>query len=126
MGYYSTLIAQEPVKTALTKEEFFERWEKAKESLVGTEDEGYLDEYKWEVWKEEGGFTWYWLDMEEWYAKHYADEHLAKFISEVIVDGEKSLLEFNGEDGINWGYYITKGSVKEIEYVKMVDGKRIE
>ena len=127
MGYYSTLIAQKPVKTSLTEKEFFEKWEKAKESLAGDkESEGYLDMYNWEVWKRDGEFTWYYLEMEEFYAKHYADEALAVFISEVIADGEKCLLEFCGEDGFNWGYYITKGSVKDIEYVKMVDGKPIE
>jgi hypothetical protein len=126
MGYYSTLVSQPRIKTHLTEEQFFKKWDELKASLIGTVDEGFLDQYDWKTDKKEGSFTWYYLELEDWHSKHYADEALAEFISEVIAEGERCLLEFNGEDGCNWGYYITKGSVKEIEYVKMVDGKRIE
>ena len=80
----------------------------------------------WLPGKKEPDCLWFELDCEEWYAKHYADESLAEFISQVIAEGTYCVLEFQGEDGAWWGYYITKDSVKEIKYVRMVDGKLIE
>jgi len=121
MGYYSELIRYGVVKTDLSVEEFNCRWEMAKKSLIGTEREGYLDNYEWECHSD--GF---YLRMEEYFAKHYADRELADFISSVIAPGTECILEFVGEDGFFWGYLITRGKVDEIEYVKMVNGRRID
>jgi hypothetical protein len=125
MGYYSTMSRCDVVKTEMAKEEFMAKWNQAVEATKGTDDEGYLDFYQWDVSDEKDGFRWMEISMEEWYAKHYADDALAEFISSVIADGGFCLLEFQGEDGAWWGYYITKQSVKEIEYVRMVDGKLV-
>lgn len=125
MGYYSTLIRCDDIKTTLSKEEFMRKWIETVRETEGTDKEGYLF-YNWELSKEENGFRWFSIEMDEWFAKHYADRELAEFISEVISDDAKCILEFNGEDGVSWGYYITKNSVKEIEYVKLVDGKVLE
>jgi len=121
MGYYSELIRYDNVKTNLPVEEFYDRWEKAKQSLIGTDYEGDLDIYEWE--KNSNGFS---LKLEEWYAKHYGDWKLAEFISEVIAPSTSCILEFVGEDGFFWGYYITSGKVDEIQYVKMVNGQIID
>ena len=110
------------VKTPLTKDEFMEKWNQAVEATVGTDDEGYLDFYQWIVSDENNRFRWMEIDTDDRYAKHYADRKLAEFISQVIAEGTYCVLEFQGEDGDWWGYYITNGSVKEIEYVRRVDG----
>lgn len=47
----------------------------------------------------------------EYTAKHYADERLAKAISEVIAPGETVDITFDGEDGTKWGYKISKNKV---------------
>jgi hypothetical protein len=82
-----------------------------------------LEIYKWEFYKG----RWY-LEVEndEWFNKHYADKELAEFVSRVIDEGEKTTLEFVGEDGEQWGYYIERDKVVPIEYVKMVEGKRLD
>ena len=126
MGYYSTLTRCDPVKVVgMTEEQFRKKWKEKIESL-DDDHKGDLDFYNWLPGKKEPDCLWFELDCEEWYAKHYADESLAEFISQVIAEGTYCVLEFQGEDGAWWGYYITKDSVKEIKYVRMVDGKLIE
>jgi hypothetical protein len=126
MGYYSTLTRCDPVKVVgMTEEQFRKKW-KEKIELLDDDHEGYLDFYNWLSGKKEPDCLWFELNCEEWYAKHYADRKLAEFISQVIAEGTYCVLEFQGEDGAWWGYYITNGSVKEIKYVRMVDGKLIE
>jgi hypothetical protein len=48
----------------------------------------------------------------------------------VIAEGEYSILKYADTDGDggHWGYYITRGSVKDIEYVRrrLVDGVPID
>lgn len=127
MGYYSTLTRCDAVKVVgMTEEQFRKKWKEKVESLDA--NEGHLDFYDWLPGKKDPGCLWFNLECQddEWYAKHYADEELAEFISEVIAEGTYCVLEFQGEDGAWWGYYITKDSVEEIEYVRMVDGKLIE
>jgi len=126
MGYYSTLQRCDTVKTPLSVEEFMEKWNEAITSAIGTYEEGYLDFYIWKMDSDKDGLRWFSIDMEDWYAKHYADSGLAKFISSVIAPGASCILDFSGEDGGQWGYYIQAKTVKDIEYVRMVDGKPIE
>jgi hypothetical protein len=128
MGYYSTLTHWEEVKVdarEFTGVQFMEQWEKA---VKESKDPGYLDFYKWSLNEGDPDYLWFDLEVEddEWYAKHYADRELAEFISRVIAKGASSVLEFVGEDNCQWGYYISRDSVKNIEYVKMVDGKPID
>jgi hypothetical protein len=125
MGYYSEIIGLDPVETVLSKEEFCAKWEQAIKATEGTTKEGYLDIYSWDIEHKENGKLWFALGTTDGSleAKHYADRELAQFISSVIADGRFCILEFDGEDGERWGYYITVAVVKDIEYVRMVDGK---
>lgn len=124
MGYYSTLLNQPMIKSSLTEKEFMEEWEKAKQELIGSYLEGFLDFYRWE----HIGKNVFYLELEDGdtWAKHYADSQLVKFIASVIADDEQCLLEFYGEDGNQWGYLISKDSVRDVDYVKMVDGVVID
>jgi hypothetical protein len=125
MGYYSTPTRHDEVKTLrMTQEEFDKKWQEFCNSKGG-DDKFYLEQYRWCLNEKDPDASFFYIDMDEWYSKHYADEALAEFISQVIVDGAHCILEFLGDDG-PWGYYITKGIVKNIEYVKMVDGERID
>ncbi len=126
MGYYSTLQRCDRVKTFLSIEEFMNKWDEAVKSTVGTNEEGYLDFYTWRMEEEGNGRRFMSLDMDDWCSKHYADYKLAEFISRVIAPDASCILEFTGEDGGQWGYYIQAETVKDIEYIRMVDGKPIE
>ena len=126
MGYYSTMSRHDSLPVRITKEEFYEKWNQAIEATKGTDNEGYLDFYEWDATREKDGAQWFDIEMDDWCAKHYADSELAKFISGVIAPGASCILEFTGEDGGQWGYYIQPETVKDIEYVRMVDGKPIE
>ena len=125
MGYYSTMIRHDDVKTLpMTEEGFKKKWEE----FCASKDEdsrSYLEQYKWVLNKRDPDASRFDIEMGDWYSKHYADEDLAGFVSQVIADDARCLIEFLGDDG-PWGYFITKGSVKEIEYVRMVDDKRID
>ncbi len=127
MGYYSTLRLTPAIKTPLTEDEFRSAWQKANDELVGTYLEGYLEIYNWEFEGKENGYSRFQLSIEadDW-TEHYASLKLAYFISSVIAEGEKCILEFLGEDGELWGYYISRNLIKEIEYIKMVDGKPLD
>lgn len=120
------MIRHKEFKTALGEEEFRKRWEEARRVREKEEDDDWLDIYEWVLDRIEGNKMRATIKMDDWYAKHYADESLADFISQVIEEGDHSILEFCGEDGGTWGYYITRETVKEIEYVKMVDGQPID
>lgn len=120
MGYYSTLTECSGFKvTGMTWDEFQEKWKKI------ADGDCYLSNYHWGKLNEQDPDSMHvYLECDECYSKHYSDEKLAQFISEVIAESDHCILEFLGEDG-PWGFYITKGSVKDIEYAKMVDGERI-
>jgi|GEM_PF-2274204 len=128
MGYYSRIIGLDLVETDLSKEEFFAKWRKAIKATEGTSKEGYLDIYNWDIEHKENGKLWFTLGTTDGSleAKHYADKALAQFISSVIAGDAECMLEFDGENGERWGYYITAGMVKDIEYVRMVDGKPLD
>jgi hypothetical protein len=126
MGFYSTLQRSDTVKTLLSIEEFMNKWNQAIEAIKGTAEEGYLDFYIWKMDSDKDGFRFFSIDMDDRYAKHYADSELAEFISGVIAPGASCILEFTGEDGGQWGYYVQPETVKDIEYVRMVDGKPIK
>jgi len=126
MGYYSTLRKCGTVKTPLSIEEFMNKWNEAINSAIGTDEEGYLDFYIWKMDSDEDGFRFFAIDMDDWSAKHYADRLLAKFISSAIAPDASCILEFSGEEGCQWGYYVQRETVKDIEYVMMVDGKPIK
>jgi len=128
MGIYSTLERCDDIKVVgMTEENFRNKWKKKIESL-DEDRKGYLDFYEWSITQKEPDCLWFSLGCEDddYYAKHYADRDLADFISTVIAEDSVCLLEFSGDDNSLWGYYITHGSVKEIEYVRMVDGKLID
>jgi len=130
MGYYSTITRIDSVWSKLPPDDFRKAWEKAIEKTQETDLEGYLNFYNFDISipMEKDGNLYYQYDlhMDDLTAKHYADRLLAEFIAGVIAQGEHCIIEFAGEDGTHWGYYITIGSVREIEYKKMVDGKPIE
>jgi hypothetical protein len=125
MGYYSTMVRHDEVKTLpMTEEEFKKKWE----AFCASKNEDarlYLEQYKWVLNKRDPDAAWFDIEMDDWYSKHYADEDLAEFVSQMITDDAHCLIEFLGDDG-PWGYYVTKGSVKDVEYSRMVDGKRID
>jgi len=130
MAHYMTLMKEPAFKvTGMTWEEFQEKWDRL---VKGDGRLTYLDIYHWERKpdKQDPDSFRVRLTCEIYYAKHYGDAKLAKFISTVIAEGESSILEFADTegDGGYLGYYITRGSAKEIEYVtkRMVDGKRID
>lgn len=68
----------------------------------------------------------------DYYGKHYNDQELSEFISEVISLDDWAKLIFTGEDGEKWGYAIfhtnpfdigiNHWNISMIEYVAMVDG----
>ena len=64
---------------------------------------------------------------EDYYAKHYACNHVAEFISDVIASDDYATLELVREDGDCWGYLIARGHVAEILYVPCVqqDGRLV-
>jgi hypothetical protein len=125
MGHYTTLIEEPAFKvTGMTWEEFEEKWKKF------VDEDGkltYLDLYGWELSKQDPDALQVCLTCEERYAKHYDDEKLAEFISTVIAEGENCILEFADSDGDggHWGYYIMRGEIKPLQYVRMVDGKPV-
>ena len=115
MGYYSMM---EPCsfKSRLSQEEIEERFKAFLEAREG--DRGYLEFYSFRRFPDgtvevvpEGG---------DYFAKHYASDALAEFISAVIAPGHHALLEFTGEDGERWGYLITPGRVEEVIYLRCV------
>jgi len=119
MGYYSTLSFERTIKTNRSQEEINTLWEKFKSEQP--EDRAlFLEQYSFE--KDTDGTIR--LETEDYCSKHYSDGELAQFISTIIEEGH-FILEFVGEDNSVWGYYITPNSVKEIEYIRMVDGKLI-
>jgi len=124
MGYYSTLTQHDEVKTLpMTQEEFDKKWQE----FCNSKDENtkfYLEQYRWSRNEKDPDAAWFDIEMDDWYSKHYADDELAEFISQVIAEDAHCIIEFLGDDG-PWGYYITKGCVKNIEYARMVDGERI-
>jgi hypothetical protein len=130
MGHYTTLTEEPAFKvTGMTWEEFQEKWDR----LVKEDGElTYLDIYHWERGPNEQDPDSFHvcLTCDEYYAKYYSDAKLAEFISTVIAEGEYSILEYADTDGDggHWGYYITRGSVKDIEYVRkrMVHGVPID
>lgn len=63
---------------------------------------------------------------EEYFGKHYGYIALAKIISILIPRGQRTWLEFIGEDGERWGYAIEHMNVMGIlyeEYVETTEGK---
>jgi hypothetical protein len=127
MGHYTTLTEEPAFKvTGMTWKEFQEKWD----ALVEEDGEcSYLSLYHWRGEKSEQDPDALYVNMEcdEYYAKHYSDAKLAEFISTVIAEGDYAILEYADTDGDggHFGYYITRGSVKPLEYVRMVDGKPI-
>jgi len=124
MGDYSELTGcSEITVKGMTWDEFQERWRKTVEDDGG--DESYLILYEWELNEKDPDALHIDLKCDVCFAKHYSTDKLAKFISEVIAEGSDCVLEFLGGEG-PWGFYVTKGSVKDIKYVRMVDGKQID
>jgi hypothetical protein len=127
MGHYTTLTEEPAFKvTGMTWEEFQQKWKKF------VEEDGecsYLDLYHWkrETSEQDPDALYVYMECDEHYAKHYSDAKLAEFISTVIAEGDHTILEYADTDGDggHWGHYITRGSVKPLEYVRMVDGKPI-
>lgn len=67
----------------------------------------------------------YGLEMDDYYAKHYADNLLAEFVSTVIAPVEHTIIELVGEDSTQRGYLVLRGEVLTIEYEKTVQGMDI-
>ena len=124
MGYYSTMDECNFVSN-ISAEEITKKWhEKLKENKDNYEDEGF--EFR-ENGEKDGRYQ---IEVvpwnEEYYGKFYEDEEIAKFISTVIAQGDYTILSFTGEDGAKWGYFIRLGKIRNIEYVAMVDGVKID
>jgi len=51
-----------------------------------------------------------------WCAKHYADNLLAKFVSQIIRPGSRTSMEFLGEDGSRWGYAVERSAIHPLKY----------
>jgi len=112
----------------LPEEEFRKRWEEFKKEVYehmydneyARTDDKYLDIYDWLAKKRDDGKTVYTVCMDEYYMKHYDMERLAEFISKVIDGNDSCILELVGEDGDLEGWYIRRGSVDQIKYVRMI------
>ena len=51
------------------------------------------------------------------------DEELVEFIGEVIDPEDHCTVEFDGEDGANWGWVILRDETHMIEHVQFVGGQ---
>jgi len=112
----------------LPEEEFRKRWEEFKREVFGHMDnnecartyDGPLDIYDWLAEKRDDGKTVYTVCMDEYCTTHYYIGRLVEFISKVIDGNDSCILELVGEDGDLGGWYIRRGSVEPIKYVRMV------
>ncbi len=75
--------------------------------------------YTFEYKGDSGHVLFYPTDM-EFYSKHYGTGLLAEIISMLIPKGQRTWLEFIGEDGARWGYAIESMNVYETEYEEYV------
>ena len=124
MGHYTTLTEGPSFRFAGTWEEFMEKW---RQRVKDDGEYSCLDLYDWELEKQDPDSIVVGLKCESYYAKHYSDRELAQFISTVIAEDDHTILEYADSDGDggHWGYYITRGNIKPLEYVRMLDGKLV-
>ena len=54
--------------------------------------------------------------LQDYWGKFYDDELFAEMLSEAIVEGQVDL-QFNGEDGTQWCYRVSKGKVEELHSI---------
>jgi hypothetical protein len=95
-------------------DQFIEEEERKSESPVA--GLAYLETYCFRVEQGYASFD----PGDSWYAKHYADNLLAKFVSKVIRPGSRTSMEFMGESGSRWGYAIERNAVHLLRYAEPV------
>lgn len=123
MSYYSTISAFE-FRSRLTEAELKEAFDRFVQNLTD-EDRDCMGIYEFSRTSgpEKDGLYEYALEMGDYFAKHYADRCLAEFVSTVIAGCEYALVEFDGEDGVKWGYLVLSNEVHDLAYETLVNGK---
>lgn len=122
MGYYSTINAFD-FQSELTPKELQDAQADFGKKLDERTRPYFADGfYSFEKVSEDQGLYEYELFMSDYFAKNYAYQELAEFISTVIAPGTHTVIELVGEEGERWGYLVLPGEVHKIEYVEKVDG----
>ena len=110
MGYYSTMEPLE-IKTDYSAEEVKAKFQAFKDNRPNNSP--WLDIYDFD--KTPGCQD---LSVvmvgDDYYAKHYASEDLALFLSTIIKPGHYAVLTFLGEDGETWGHLIRSMLVDDL------------
>lgn len=120
MGYYSNMIATSFV-SLLNPQKMSKQWKQYLNSQ-NNNDMHYLEIYKINLIKKIDDYYEYAIEMDDYYAKHYASDSLATFVQTVIAPQKYCVIEFEGEDSSKWGYLILNNSVYNIDYVAYVAG----
>ena len=124
MGYYSALHPF-VFSSQLMEEELKKRYE----DFMNAQDEdtrSYLEIYDFELLDRKDGAYRYSLRMDDYYAKHYALEKLAEFVSRVILPGTYTEIVDDGEDGERGGYLVLRDEVHQLTWYPMVGDTRLD
>lgn len=90
--------------------------ETGKSGLVESKDNLF---YTFEYVPETGAVVFGPYDM-EFYSKHYVDVVLTKILELLVPKGQRTWLEFVGEDGARWGWAIGHKEIMEISYEEYI------
>jgi hypothetical protein len=110
MGYYSSMEPLE-FKTDYSAEEVKAKFQAFKDNRPNNSP--WLDIYDFDEIRDCQELSVVMVG-DDYYAKHYASEDLALFISTIIKPGHYAVLTFLGEDGETWGHLIRAMQVDEL------------
>ena len=110
MGYYSSMEPLE-FKTDYSAGEVKAKFQAFKDNRPNNSP--WLDIYDFEEIRDCQELSVV-MDGDDYYAKHYASEDLALFLSTVIKPGHYAVLSLTGEDLETWGYLIRSMLVDDL------------
>ena len=118
MGYYSSMEPLE-FKTDYSAGEVKAKFQAFKDNRPNNSP--WLDIYDFEEIRDCQELSVV-MDGDDYYAKHYASEDLALFLSTVIKPGDYVVLTFIGDNGWPWRYLIRSMEVDKLEMTWTLSG----